>query len=227
MLQDFFDLFYPNRCRACQLNLARGEEILCIRCRFSLPKTNYHLFQDNPVAKHFWGKTNITNATAYYFFHKGDRVQHLIHQLKYKGDKEIGLKVGSLLGNDLLKSDLYKDIDLLVPVPLHKSRKLSRGYNQSEVIAEGLKLSMKITIETKLLVRSKATETQTKKRRFNRYENMREVFKLNNPEKFEGKHFLIVDDVITTGSTLAACADVLLQIPNCRVSIAALAFAHY
>ena len=227
MLQDFFNLFFPNRCRACQLNLSHGEEILCIRCRLSLPRTNYHLFSDNPIAKHFWGKTNITSATAYYFFHKGDRVQHLIHQLKYKGDKDVGLKIGSMLGNDLMKSALYKDIDLIVPVPLHTSRKLSRGYNQSEVIAEGLKQSMNIAIESKLLFRSKSTETQTKKRRFNRYENMIEVFNLKNPENFEGKHFLLVDDVITTGSTLAACAEVLLKIPKSRVSIAALAFAHY
>jgi ComF family protein len=227
MLYDFFNLFFPNRCRACQLNLAQGEEILCIRCRLSLPKTNYHLYRDNPVAKHFWGKTNITNATAFYFFHKGDRVQHLIHQLKYKGDKDVGLKVGSMLGNDLLKSEFYKDIDYLIPVPLHKSRRLSRGYNQSEVIAQGLKQSMNIEIETNLLIRSKSTETQTKKRRYNRYENMRSVFELNNADNFKGKHFLLVDDVITTGSTLAACAEALLQIQNSKVSIAALAFAHY
>lgn len=227
MLHDFFNLFFPNRCRACELNLAIGEEILCIRCRLSLPKTNFQYFKDNPVARHFWGRVNITNATAFYFFHKGDRVQHLIHQLKYKGDKEVGIKVGSLLGTDLMKSELYSEIDYIIPVPLHKSRILSRGYNQSEVIAQGIKLSMNIEVESKLLVRGKSTETQTKKRRYNRYENMKEVFELNDDANFIGKHFLLVDDVITTGSTLAACSEKLLSIPGCKVSIAALAFAHY
>lgn len=225
MLYDFLNLIFPNRCRACERNLSRGEEVLCIRCKFSLPKTNFHRFHENPVVKHFWGKANVSNATALYFFHKGDRVQHLIHRLKYKGDQEIGLKLGNIFGNEIKHSEFYNDIDFLIPVPLHKSRRNSRGYNQSETIANGLNQSMHVKVETNLLIRPFATETQTKKRRYNRYENMKEVFDLTNTQNFNNKHFLLVDDVITTGSTLAACAEKLLQINGCRVSIAALAYA--
>ncbi|MEO8150505.1 MAG: phosphoribosyltransferase family protein [Bacteroidia bacterium] len=192
-----------------------------------MPKTNFHRYHDNPVVKHFWGKTNVTDATAYFYFHKGDRVQQLIHSLKYKGDKEVGHILGNMFGCDLRESENYNQIDFLIPVPLHKSRKYSRGYNQSEMIAKGLNESMEIPVETNILLREKATETQTKKRRYTRYENMKEVFIIKNAEHLTGKHFLLVDDVITTGSTLAACAEKLLQIKDARVSIAALAYAHH
>jgi ComF family protein len=226
MLLEFVNLLFPNRCRACERNLLKGEELLCTFCRYKLPKTNYHKLQDNPVVKHFWGRTNVSNATAYLYFHKGDRVQQLVHLLKYKGDKEIGILLGHMFGSELFENETYNCVDFLVPVPLHKSRQYSRGYNQSEMIATGLHDAMKIPVLNNLLLRERATETQTKKRRYNRYENMKEVFTIKNPELYKGRHFLLVDDVITTGSTLVACAEKLLKIEDAKVSIAALAYAH-
>lgn len=227
MLKDFLQLIFPNRCRACERNLVRNEKILCTFCHYRLPRTNYHLMPENPVVKQFWGKTNVHNATAFFFFRKGDHVQHLIHLLKYKGDKEIGLKLGNMFGCDLNESKLYQDVDFLIPVPLHAGRRLSRGYNQSEVIARGLEETLKVPVNTGLLSRTKATATQTKKKRFTRYENMKEVFKIKNLPEVHGKHFLIIDDVITTGSTVAACAEKLLEIPGSKISVAALAYAYH
>lgn len=226
MWKDFINLIYPNQCRACGNNLVNGESVICTFCNFRLPKTNFHLYDDNPVIKNFWGKVLVQHACAYYYFHKGEHVQHLIHGLKYKGEKDVGIKIGELYGHELKEDHKYAKVDYIVPVPLHKARERSRGYNQAAVFGEGLAKSMSKIVLNDFLVRQKATETQTKKHRFNRFENMKDVFEINNPSKYSNKTFLLVDDVITTGSTLASCAQELLKIPGAKVNIAAMAYAH-
>jgi len=227
VLYDFVSLFYPRICQACGNSMYRGEAVICTFCMYHLPKTNYHMDADNPVIRHFWGKINIVAASSYYFFHKGQKVQKLVHRLKYKGQKEIGLKVGELYGRELSESPLFCSADVIVPVPLHKSRLRTRGYNQSDFFAKGLSAAMNVPAENNLLVRNKKTETQTRKNRFSRFENVNEVFSLVNKTNIEGKHILLVDDVITTGSTLTACAEVLLSHKDTKVSIASIAYAYH
>lgn len=223
MLSDFLSLFYPVICLSCGKTLYKGEEIICTYCHYHLPKTNFHLDKDNPVARHFWGKVTIHSAASYYFFNKGEKVQHLIHQLKYKERKEIGVFIGKQYGHDLKEAPLFNEVDVIIPVPLHAKKKRKRGYNQSELFATGLAESMKKKLDVKILYRAKASKTQTKKSRFERWENVNEIFALKNKEKLSGKHILLVDDVITTGSTLEACTQVLLQLPDVKVSIATMA----
>lgn len=223
-IHDFISLIYPDLCQACGQSLLKGEEIICIRCQLQLPRTNFHRDAINPIIKHFWGKVPVHAATAYYFFYKGEKVQHLIHQLKYKGRPEVGVKVGQLLGNDLKQSELYKDVDVIVPVPLHDDKLRVRGYNQAEEIAKGLAQSYKVKSEN-LIVRTKHTDTQTRKHRYERYQNVDKVFAVNEEKEIYDKHILLVDDVITTGSTLTACAEELLRVKGTKVSIAAMAYA--
>ncbi len=229
ILEDIFDgliyLVFPETCPACSKALLRGEKCLCTSCRFRLPRTNYHKDADNPVAKLFWGKVRVQGASAYYHFGKGEKVQKLIHQLKYKDRKDIGEFVGEIFGYDLMQYSPFNSVDLVVPVPLHPSRLRQRGYNQSDSFAEGLATAMGATFEPHALKRLKATSTQTQKHRFERYENVNKVFDVADLRKVKGKHILLVDDVITTGSTLIACAETLLSVPDTRVSIVAMASA--
>lgn len=180
---------------------------------------------DNPVAKHFWGKVNIEAACGYYYFSKGERVQQLIHQLKYKGRKDVGLFTGELFGYDLLNTPPYSSADIVVPVPLHPKKLRQRGYNQSDFFAEGIATAMGIKFGPHVLKKTEATETQTRKHRFERYENVNRVFAVHDVAAVAGKHVLLVDDVVTTGSTLVSCAEALLDIPGTRVSIGAMACA--
>ncbi|MEO5571480.1 MAG: ComF family protein [Bacteroidia bacterium] len=227
LLFDFVSLFYPRICQACGNGLYKGEDVICTFCMYHLPKTNYHEDEDNPVIRHFWGKVNIAAASSYYFFNKGQKVQKLIHRLKYKGQKEIGLKLGELYGHELAKNSVFSSADYIIPVPLHKSRLRTRGYNQSDFIANGLSIAMNIPAETNLLFRNKKTETQTRKNRFSRWQNVSNVFSLAEKANIEGKHVLLVDDVITTGSTLVACAEVLLKHKSTKVSVASIAYAYH
>lgn len=224
-IYDFFSLFFPRVCYSCENTLFRHEEVLCSYCLHQLPKTNFHSEADNPVSKIFWGRVNIYHASSLYFFSKGSKVQHLLHQLKYKGKKEIGIYLGKLLGMDLLESPYYSDIDVIIPVPLHPKKQRKRGYNQSEMFARGLAESLVKPIDIRTLVRTYASETQTKKSRFKRWENVKEIFDLKNHNHLLGKHILLVDDVVTTGATLEACANMLLNIPGVKVSIATIACA--
>lgn len=221
-LKDFFNLFYPHICSACGRALSTGEKHLCSVCRWRLPKTNFHIQQDNPVARRFWGKTNVVSAASFIFFDKGEKVQQMLHSLKYQNNTELGVFLGELYGSELKESPLFSDCDAIVPVPLHRKKIRTRGYNQSDFIADGLSNAMKIPVHKKTLVRTVATSTQTRKARYARFENVENVFQLSG-ENTAAKHFLLVDDIITTGSTLEACASCLNQIEGVKVSIATIA----
>ena len=221
---DLIWMMYPSLCAACGRPLFTGEECVCTPCRYHLPRTGFHLEKNNPVVKHFWGKVKIQYATAYYYFSKGERVQRLIHQLKYKGRKDVGLVIGKFMGIEL-KSSPFSDIDLIVPVPLHKGRLKERGYNQSDCLAEGLSLGLKKDFSSTALIRRDATSTQTRKHRYERYKNVENIFEVAGVDLVEGKKVLLVDDVITTGSTLISCAEAILEIPGTKLSIASIAYA--
>ncbi|MFZ4741874.1 MAG: ComF family protein [Bacteroidales bacterium] len=227
LFRDFFSLIYPNNCLACGNNLFRNEHIICTSCLFHLPKTNYHLENDNPISQTFWGRTQINTAAAYYFFSKAGKVQHLVHQLKYKGKKEVGIYIGELYGKELMNTESFGKTDVIIPVPLHPKKEKKRGFNQSEVFAIGLSSSMKLPIDTTSLIRTFASETQTKKTRFKRWENVKEIFSLQDAEKLKNKHILLVDDVITTGATIEACANLLNTIEGVTINIASIAVASH
>lgn len=223
--QDFFSLIWPRICLSCGNSLFKYENEICTKCWLNLPRTNFHLQIDNPVSKLFWGRVNIEIAASFFYFSKGSKVQHLMHSLKYKGNKEIGIVLGKAYGFELIQSPVFKTVSRIIPVPLHPKRLRFRGYNQSEMIGIGLSESMKIPLDITTLIRNTATATQTKKSRFKRWQNVSEVFTLTNPEIIENEHILIVDDVLTTGATIEACAQVLLSSKNVKVSIATLACA--
>jgi len=223
-LSDFFDLIYPKICLACENPLMKHEENLCTLCIFSLPKTNFHTLSDNPVSRLFWGKAEIEGAASYFHFEKGGHVQQLIHRFKYKGFKEIGIEIGKHYGTDLKTVEPFSKADVIIPVPLHKSKLKKRGYNQSEFFATGLSASMNIPTDFTSLYRTKATQTQTKKSRYERFENVEAIFKLKEDHPVSGKHVLLVDDVITTGSTLEACCHAITAAGN-KVSLVTMAYA--
>jgi ComF family protein len=172
----------------------------------------------------FWGRVDIKNATAYYFFQKGGRVQAILHKFKYKNQIKIGYYLGRMAGSALKKSG-FSDIDLIIPVPLHEVQYKKRGFNQSEVIAKGLGRGMDKPVDINTLFRVRANPTQTRKNRYDRWVNVKGIFELRSSELIENKHVLLVDDVVTTGATLEACAYTLLKGKNVKVSIFALAKA--
>jgi ComF family protein len=223
---DFVNLFYPYTCKACGVPLLRHEKVICTQCRFELPKTQTISERDNPLEKIFWGRVPLEAVASYYYFQKGGKVQHLIHNLKYKGHKEVGVFIGKLMGLDLCKEPVFNSIDYIVPVPLHPSKKRKRGYNQSEAIADGLAESLQKEVDIKSLIRTRASETQTRKSRFKRWENVKEIFLITDFEKLKNKHILLVDDVLTTGATIEACAQQLLAIEGIKISVATLACAY-
>jgi ComF family protein len=224
-LADFVALLFPQLCAACGESLMANENVICTTCLYSLPLTNFQLQPDNIVARQFWGKVNLQAAYALYYFTKGGKVQNLVHHLKYKGMQQVGHITGNIAAEQLIRNEIFYSVDVIIPVPLHKKRLKQRGYNQSTCFAEGLAQKLNAVVDDKSLVRTQATETQTKKGRFTRFENMQEVFAVINPEKLVNKHVLLVDDIVTTGSTLEACAIELLKIEGLKLSIATIAYA--
>ncbi len=221
----FLSLLYPEVCAACGALLQHDEKVVCLSCQYLAPKTGYENVGDNPVARIFWGRVHLHAASATFFFAKKGRIQHLIHELKYKGNQEAGFFLGEEMGKALHQSAFFSDIDVLIPVPLHPKKVKVRGYNQSEIIAKGMMRHLPASLSTHHLVRAVATETQTKKSREARWKNVKDIFVVNRAEELAGKHLLLIDDVITTGSTIEACAQKLLEIPGVKVSVAAAACA--
>jgi ComF family protein len=224
-ITDFISLLFPELCQSCGVSLITGEELICTDCLYHLPFTDFHLKPDNMVARQFWGKINLEAAYAMCYFTKGGKMQHLMHQFKYKGVQKVGNMLGNIAGGQLAVNPAFSSADLIIPVPLHKSRLRKRGYNQSVCFAEGLSQKLNAPVEDNNLVRIRATETQTHRSRFSRFENMQEVFAVNNPEKLVNKHVILVDDVVTTGSTLEACGAELLKVEGLKLSIATIACA--
>ncbi len=201
------------------------KEILCVRCQQQLPKTNFHLHQENEFTHRFWGRLDLFAGASLFRFTKKGKVQHLIHELKYKGKTNVGVELGIYYGHQLLESPLFRDIDCIVPVPLHPRKLHKRGFNQSDLFAKGLSQSMGIPHYPDGLKRRVYTETQTKKSRAERLANVLDAFEVYKPGRMQGKHILLVDDVITTGATLEACGVKLLEIPGVKLSMATIVFA--
>lgn len=203
----------------------RNENLICTECYVVIPRTNYHNEPDNPVAQLFWGRCMIEKAAAFSYYNKGSRIRNLIHNMKYKGIREIGYEMGKIYGTSLKASGFMNDIDVIIPVPLHPSKKRMRGFNQSESISMGIGEAAILPVEIQSLIRVTVSATQTKRSRYERWTNVEGIFRVVNPGTITGKHILLVDDVITTGSTIEACTNELLKIGNVKVSVVALAYA--
>lgn len=224
-LDNLLDLFFPKLCILCNDPLVEGEEHFCLKCLCDLPRTGYDYLQENPASYLFTGKVDICHAAAFLRYEKGGHVQQLIHALKYHDDKEIGFRLGRMTGLHYRQAILSDVPDLLLPVPLHPKKRKKRGYNQSEWIARGINSVLQLPIDTTSLCRIRQTETQTHKQIYERWLNVQEIFSVTDAHALEDKHILLIDDVITTGSTIGACAEALLAVPGVRVSVIGVAIA--
>ncbi|MDD2564256.1 MAG: ComF family protein [Salinivirgaceae bacterium] len=224
IFEDVLNLFYPRLCAGCGEPLIKGESHVCLRCLYQMHRTGFHNVRDNRIEQLFWGKVQVKYATAYSFYHKESNLQHMIHKLKYHGEKEIGYVLGVELGLDL-KDSVFNEVDIIVPIPLHPKRQRKRGYNQAEWIANGISSVMNRPVDTTSVLRAVATETQTKKGRFERWQNVENIFEIADTELLKHKHILVVDDVITTGSTIEACLQTIVSVEGAQVSIACIGVA--
>jgi ComF family protein len=222
---DFISLLFPRLCYACGNHLLRNEYLICTGCYISIPRTNYQLQPENPVAQLFWGRCLVERAAAFSYYSRGSRIRKLIHQLKYKGIKEIGSELGRIYAVSLKSSGFISGIDVIIPVPLHPSKQRSRGFNQSECISAGIAEVTGLPVDTLSLVRTAFSDTQTHRSRYDRWTNVESIFQVTYPEAIAGKHILLVDDVITTGSTIESCVNELLKTDGVKVSVAAIGCA--
>lgn len=224
ILNDIVSLFYPDYCYVCGKPLTKIERLFCTDCLFNLPLTNNHLYKENKTTELFYGRAEVNYATSLFTYSKGSSYKNLLYDLKYDNKTEIGFELGRFLGLAIKESPYIKNIDVIVPVPLHSKRMRTRGYNQSAWIAKGIADILKIRIDEKTLVRKTHTITQTKKNRVERWDNVKSVFDVKG-DAFENKHVLLVDDVITTGATIEACINTINKAGKTKLTVATLAIA--
>lgn len=223
ILEDFVGLFFPRYCAGCDDALARGEQLICTRCILEMPRTGYHLEIDNPFYQKLRVRLPVQYVVSMFRFVKAGAVQNILHTLKYQNKPELGQLLGKIYGNELMASDYSGKFDLIVPVPLHKNKKRLRGYNQSEEFGKGLGESLMVPCSDEIMKRLQVTTTQTKKSRLRRWENVKEVFAVDDIKSVAGKRILLVDDVVTTGATLEAAGRILLEHGCSALSIACIA----
>ena len=222
---NLLNLFFPKICLACESHLNDNEIHICTFCRNELPVTNFHQDQNNAVAKRLYGRVNFQYATSLLWFNKKGIVQNLLHNLKYRGHEEVGEFLGKWLGEELSQIEFYKTIDIVVSVPLHKSKLRKRGFNQVDKFAQEIAKALDVNFDSKTLVKTKATTTQVFKDRLKRILTHEADFSISEHTSFVGKHILLVDDIITTGATIEACANQLLRIEGVKISVATMAIA--
>lgn len=226
MFNYIIDLFFPKVCAGCHTILITNETVLCTNCRHEMPLTQYHLDSKNEAVKKFYGKINIEHVSALLYFNKKGIVQELIHNLKYKGHEEIGTVLGNWYVEDLKELVLETPFDVVIPVPLHPKKFRERGYNQVTTFGKTLAKGLNITYNDAVLYRKKYSKTQSKKNLLGRSDNIENIFDVIFTAENQNKHFLIVDDVLTTGATLEACSKALLKIPGAKISIVCMAMAN-
>lgn len=220
--ESILHFLFPHVCEGCGTDVLEPEHFLCLKCLAALPKTDFQFYPGNPVEKIFWGRLPVASATAFCYFTKGSMMQHLMHQLKYKGNKDMGIYLGKLMGHALAVSNRFRYVDALVPLPLFPGKEKKRGYNQATVLCEGAAEVLAKPVLKDVVIRTTHTESQTKRNRVERWQNMEGRFEVTKPEKIHGRHLLLVDDVVTTGATLEACGAALLEAENVQLSLATL-----
>ncbi len=224
ILKDLFYLFYPNICANCNEQLLQNEKVICTFCRHDLPLTNFQSYTKNKVSRIFSGRITIEKAYALLFFRKQGITKNLIHDLKYRGNEGVGVFFGNWIGETVAKNKEFSTVDFIVPVPIHAKKKKIRGYNQVTKFGECLSMHLKVPLNEDVLIRQSATKTQTLKSRFERFNDLESKFSARNTSIFKEKHILIIDDVITTGATLEACAKELLKTPGIKISILTMSY---
>lgn len=220
------DLLAPRLCVVCGRRLSPTEQVLCASCNMHLPRTGFqHDAQDNILARLFWGIIPVERAAALFYYEASSKNSNILYDLKYHDHPEIGEEMGRLLAREFTEAGFFDGIDLIVPVPLARSRERHRGYNQSRCIAEGISSVTGLTVYDRAVRRTVFEKSQTQMRHWERQENVEGVFQLVDAEAVRGRHLLLVDDVVTTGATMAACARELLTAGDIKLSLLALGFA--
>lgn len=222
-LENLFSLFYPNRCVLCGETLAGQENFLCLSCRTGLPTTDQQPDTSNSLRERLHGKVALDKTYAHLFYDKDGVGQRIISEIKYRGNIRFGVYMGQLLANELVETGFFQSVDYLIPVPLHPAKQRKRGFNQAEAIVRGIASVVGIAQDKASLIRLKSNESQTAKGSYDRWLNTQGLFVIKDQKKFEGKHILLVDDVITTGATINACMQPFLSIPGIRISLLTLA----
>lgn len=221
-ISDLLDIIFPRRCCVCGEILSAQEQHICLNCLYALPRVEPHIAKE--IEKIFWGKIDIERATSFIYYHKGSPYNSIIHALKYKGRPWIGMYFARIAAAGLSEKGFFDNIDAIIPMPLSGKKKSKRGYNQCDYIAEGISHATGIPVLKDIVERSISNETQTDKNRNERWENVKGIFALRKPEQLEGKHILLVDDILTTGATLASCASTIQAGCNCKTSIFTLGY---
>ncbi len=226
MIKSLFNLFFPKACLGCSQFLLKNESVICTECRHNIPLTHHHLHSDNEVMTKFYGRLPLEHGSSLMYFHKKGIVQELIHNLKYRNHQEIGTVIGNWYGHELKNCATLTDIDFIIPIPLHHKRQQKRGYNQVTEFGKSLSEHLNCTFEEQLLKRTHYSKTQTFKDLMSRNEIKTHTFQVFPSEIHHQKHFLLIDDVLTTGATLEAAGKKLLQIPGAKISIVCMAMSH-
>lgn len=219
----FIHLFFPRLCAVCGDVLQDGEEGICIRCNMDMPRTNLHRYKNNFMKQRLKDKMPLERAASYFFYRKESNYRKILYKMKYEGRKRLAVTMGRYMAAELKESDFFRGIDVILPVPLHPFKQKQRSYNQSEYLAQGISEVTGIEVDTTSVIRVKYTDTQTRKSPYARWRNVTDIFQLRCPERFVGKHVLIVDDVLTTGATISACAEALGEVKDLSISVLTLA----
>ncbi len=216
-------LVYPPLCASCGFQRPLDQHIFCLDCLHELPETGYHQHAHNPFVGHFRGRIGVKAGAAFLFFSRGGGTQRLLHQIKYNNQADLIITIGRWYGKQLMKSPLWDDVEVIVPVPLHWKKQRKRGYNQSAMFADGIAEVMGISSPKNVLRRITHNKSLTGMKRFQRVETIGSSYVLANAKLIRHKHVMLVDDVLTTGSTLEACALALLEAPVASISLVTIA----